>query len=244
LLFLGYQFIGLAFVFGWLGVWKARRALPAGVPGFFALLYVVPALFAMSYRVGDQYVFYLPSYFAFAAFVGLGAEQVFSWLRQSRVRIAHSGIVASLVLVILVPVATYWLVPRMMQRFDWQYRPGRYVPGPQGRYFLLWPPKRGYYDARVFAESALDSAPQDALLLADPILATPIQYLQSVEGRRPDVEVRYCCWTIEDELSADPGRPVVLADDDAAIYPIDRLRTEFEIVPQGPLFLLVAPVTP
>jgi hypothetical protein len=127
-----------------------------------------------------------------------------------------------------------------MERFDIQFRAGRTVPGPQGRYFLLWPPKAGYFDARQFAQDALVSAPANALLLADPILAAPVEYLQAVEGWRPDIVVRFCCWSIDDELRANLGRPIALADVDPSIYPMERLREDYNIAPSGPIFVLSA----
>jgi len=45
--------------------------------------------------------------------------------------------------------------------------------------------------ARRTVEPLLEQAPAGALILADWRWATPLWYLQQVEGRRPDVEVRY-----------------------------------------------------
>ncbi len=44
---------------------------------------------------------------------------------------------------------------------------------------------------RGYAEAALREAPSNAVLLSNWHWATPMWYLQQVEGRRPDVEVRY-----------------------------------------------------
>jgi hypothetical protein len=44
---------------------------------------------------------------------------------------------------------------------------------------------------RTYAETVLASAPSGAVILAAWHRATPLWYLQVVEGRRPDVEVRY-----------------------------------------------------
>ncbi len=44
---------------------------------------------------------------------------------------------------------------------------------------------------RQTAESVLETAPPDAVILADWHRATPMWYLQQVEGRRPDVDVEY-----------------------------------------------------
>ena len=46
-------------------------------------------------------------------------------------------------------------------------------------------------DARAFAAPLLDEAPPDSVILAHWHWATPLWYLQEVEGRRPDVDVRF-----------------------------------------------------
>ena len=47
------------------------------------------------------------------------------------------------------------------------------------------------HSARRVVEPLLTSAPADALILADWRWATPLLYLQEIEGLRPDVDVRY-----------------------------------------------------
>ena len=109
---------------------------------------------------------------------------------------------------------------------------------PNGRDWLLWPPKANYFDARNYAEAALARAPADAVLLADPVLASPMQYLQRIDNMRPDVVIRFCCWDIEEILISRTGRPIVLADVWPAIYPIERLLKDYEIEPASPIYLL------
>jgi hypothetical protein len=79
---------------------------------------------------------------------------------------------------------------------------------------------------RAYAEAVLREAPAGAVVLAAWHWATPMWYLQQVEGARPDVEVRYVVpqgeslaenWadTIRDTL---PERPVVVTSFYAAEY--------------------------
>lgn len=240
--FLTYQFAGLGLLFGGLGVALTWRRWPRVQAIFAGLLYVIPALFAFSYDVGDRYVFYLPSYLPCALWLAVGVD---GWQRRRRLNAAprgHVGIrLALLVLLTLVPVGVYRVTPEVMGRFEIQFRDARYVPGPNSRYFLLWPPKANYYDARDYAEAALTSAPADALLLAEPMLASPMQFLQQAESLRPDVLVRFCCWDIEQTLAAESGRSIAIADVAPSIYPIDRLQREYEVVPHGPIYLLMLP---
>jgi len=77
------------------------------------------------------------------------------------------------------------------------------------------------HTARQTVEPLLERAPADALILADWRWATPLWYLQQVEGLRPDVEVRYVypdpvaeeeyweTW-LRHVRETDPGRPLLL----------------------------------
>ncbi len=241
--FLGYQFVGLGLLLAGLGLTQTWRRWPRSLTIFTGLLYAVPALFAFAYQVGDRYVFYLPSYLPVAVWLAAGID---AWqprlVRAGRTAALHAGRprlrLALLALLILVPVGVYRLAPELVTRLGVQ-RDARYVPGPNSRYFVLWPPKTNYYDARTFAASALNSAPPDALLLADPTLASPMLFLQQVERLRPDIRVRFCCWDIEQTLTAEPGRPIALADNAAAIYPIDQLQRDYDIILHGSVYLLV-----
>jgi hypothetical protein len=47
------------------------------------------------------------------------------------------------------------------------------------------------HDARVYAETLLRDAPQDAVILTNWHWFTPLRYLQAIEGLRPDVAVAY-----------------------------------------------------
>jgi hypothetical protein len=50
---------------------------------------------------------------------------------------------------------------------------------------------RQYDDTRAYAESLLNDAPVNAIILSNWHWANPMWYLQQVEGVRPDVEVQY-----------------------------------------------------
>ena len=91
---------------------------------------------------------------------------------------------------------------------------------------------------RAYAEQVLNQAPPDAVILATWHWATPLWYLQQVEGRRPDVAVRYVFpqgeslaqnWV--DEISqALPARPVVVT----SFYGAEFGALPYHFVPLGP----------
>lgn len=239
LLYLGYQFVGPALLLGITGCVVSWHRLPSQLAFFVLLLYGISVLFAFSYEVGDRYVFYLPSYLAFVIWIAVGADSVLSHLEKRIGYGKHLILLSFLMISILVmPVITYRATPDLMQKANFTFRKGRYVPGPNSRYFVLWPPKSGYYDARDYAEAVLARMPQNGVLLADPILATPIVFLQNVEGLRRDVSVLYCCWEIESIIQAHREQPLALADIYPEIYPVSRLTKDFIILSDGPIYKL------
>jgi len=240
LAFLGIQFVGVAGICGIIGAIKVWQMIRRDLAFYLLLLYLGAMAFAFAYRVGDRYVFYLPSYLPFAVWVGFGLQWALKRLHRSNVGCGKAWwfYVALVALIVGLPVAAYRIAPQVVSR-GITFRDSRHVPGPGGKCFFLWPPKAGYNDARMYAEGALAAAPPSAVLLADPILAAPLQFLQVVEDVRPDVTLRYCCWDIEAALAEAGERPVALADLAPEVYPVERLREAYEVQPHGPIYLLV-----
>jgi hypothetical protein len=79
---------------------------------------------------------------------------------------------------------------------------------------------------RAYAESILDQAPREALILADWHWATPLWYLQWVEDRRPDVEVFYV-YPVPGQEESDTWRERI----EAAIGERPLLSTHFYDLP-------------
>ena len=93
-----------------------------------------------------------------------------------------------------------------------------------------WPSFRwlhGNEDSRDYAQTILDGAPPDSLILANWHWATPLWYLQTVEGQRPDVEIEYVApgegtysqtWVEQVEEGLENGRNVITTYIDEAAY--------------------------
>ncbi len=104
----------------------------------------------------------------------------------------------------------------------------------------VWPDLRTLAaepDARRYAETILEGAPPDALVLANWHWATPLWYLQQVEGRRPDLSVEYVypegalsneqVWLSRIAAGLDgthgPARPIVVTNHFPAYDDLDYL---------------------
>ncbi len=111
-------------------------------------------------------------------------------------------------------------------------------------------------DARDYAQNILNNAPPDSIILTNWHWATPLWYLQDVEGMRPDVEVRYIppggeayeqTWAQEIEQELANGRSVIATNYDASAYqnlpPAQPLGEAF-LFPTEPLTTLPDGFTP
>lgn len=110
--------------------------------------------------------------------------------------------------------------------------------------------------ARVFAEALLNDAPPDSVILAHWHWATPLWYLQEVEGQRPDVESRYVfpegesypdTWAQRVEEAYASGRPVIATYYDEsgrfAGLPVPQPIAEAFLFPTQPTVTLPADFT-
>ncbi|HZD09717.1 MAG TPA: DUF2723 domain-containing protein [Candidatus Binatia bacterium] len=207
--------------------------------------YLFDVLFAVSYRVNDRYAFLLPGYVALALFTGAGWQAARAALasrqRPSTVSVAMAGVlVAGSVLVLVMPIAVYYVAPRAMAALNLNPLDVRRLPGREPNAFFLWPGKGGYLGARQYGEQTLAALPPAATLFADHTPLETLRYLQAVEGIRPDVQI----------LKIEPGEnlaplidslppesPIYLADDNTDYYNLLSLP-EADLIATGPVYRL------
>ena len=236
--FLGYQFLILLpiGILGFIQFGRTDRIYAL----FLALLFLGNVIFALSHRVPDQYVFYLPSYVVFALWVGMGAALIFDkgllLIKQRLVLFALLLLAAGL------PVLFYALTPRILNQFGVTLLAARDLPGRDNNLFFLYPPKNGYYGARDYGETVLRVLPPDAAVLADWLPLQTLLYLQQVEGLRPDVLLveahvgrgEQLPWLIEQSRT----RPVFIADNER-YYDMEEINQLFEVSSFGPIYKLL-----
>ena len=99
------------------------------------------------------------------------------------------------------------------------------------------------HSTRNYAESALKAAPPDAVILSSWHQATPMWYLQQVEGLRPDVAVEYVFpqgtslaqnWVDRIRTNAS-NRPTLITN----LYPTEYASLPYRLTPIGPIWQVV-----
>lgn len=201
--FLGFQFFGAGLLLAAIGAYRAFRTTAVAVWGSLLIVYLTVVAFAFSYRVSDQFVFYLPSYLVVAVFIGFGQtflEERWAVWRKTAVRLA------TLTLICLLPILLYYGTATYLDRNQINPLDIRTLPGRDPYAFLLWPSKANYRGAETFARDALESLPPDSVLIAEHTPFNPLLYMQRVAQVRPDVRL----------IQISPGGSVAAAVERAA----------------------------
>jgi hypothetical protein len=157
---------GVGFLVGVLGVvqlLRQRRVTAAAL----LLMLVAHAGFFIGYAAGDKDTMYLPAFLVFALFIAVGYQDLFDRIaRESEARARRPrghALPLRAQLAAGVGCALLWNLPRVSLRGD--------------------------RSARIRGETVLRRLEPGALLLGDWSTAPVAQYLQLVEGRRPDVQI-------------------------------------------------------
>lgn len=246
-LYLAYQFPGLAFLLGLVGIWAFRnRQRRAGI--LLLLLFAADVVFSSGYMRQRQPEIMVPSYMFFAIGTGMGMAHLGPKLRLLEKQGA-ARLLSTLGLFCLlggVPVVTYYAMPSILEKTGLRPLDIRSIPyRDNNRYFFL-PDKSGYYGADRYGREVLTMLPANAVILVDFTPGAVLQYLQLVEGRRPDVliigiEVFPVGRLAHESVNKYFGqRPMYVTD--YRTYPqyfaIERLSEGYEFVPKGFVFLL------
>jgi hypothetical protein len=154
-------FFAIGFGPGLVGLFRARER---PVSGMLLLMFVCHALFYINYRVADKETMFLPTYLIWALWVGLGYQRLMDWMScESDGRILRWGMGAlRAVMIGAVLLAIAWTWNAVDLSDDWS--------------------------ARTRGQEILDATAPDALILGWWDTVPVVQYLQLVEGQRPDVQ--------------------------------------------------------
>lgn len=188
-----------------------------------ALVAIPTSVFAITHGILESYVFHLPVYALIALCIGLGSEILSRGWPWRKWLLAAASILT-------LTVGVYRITPVLLDRFAPRLIYARDLPGRPANLFFLWPPKPGYLGARWFAEATMSTLPSNAVIMADWTPFTPLQYLQDVEGDRPDVLLVHAdALGIEILRKYCDERPLFLADADPRYYPVNELEGNYHL---------------
>jgi hypothetical protein len=164
------------------GLRHAHSRMSTPVRAFFLGAFMMYTVFAVRYDVPDQHTFLVPTFMFVALFMAIGVD---SFLESRPSFLTRCTIV---VFSMLSP-AIYVVLPPILERYkpDLVYVPHRNVPHRDRFTWFLQPWRFGQRGADRFARELFSELPQNAWLIVDGTLCTPLNYLQSVEGLRRDV---------------------------------------------------------
>jgi hypothetical protein len=181
--------------------------------GMLGLMFAVNAWFYIDYRVVDKDTMFLPTYLIWALWLGVGYQTLLDWLRQGSgapaVRWKEWLLRGLMVGVALIALAWNW----------------RLVDLSEDR------------SARTRGEAILRRVEPDALVLGWWDTAPVVEYLQLVEGQRPDVQTINRFLIAHDDMlrmvEREMTRRPVYIDD-----PPDDLLSIVRAEPAGPVYRL------
>ncbi|PWB73272.1 MAG: hypothetical protein C3F15_10045 [Holophagae bacterium] len=192
--------------------WRRSRALG----GMLLLVFAISAGFYINYRVIDKDTMFLPAYLIWALWVGLGYQWLIEWAGQTSPAVS-AGAARTTVLALkaimagAVVFAVSWNWPLVDLSDDWS--------------------------TRVRGEKILELARPGALIVGWWGTVPVVEYLQLVEGQRPDIQAINRFLIRHDELVALLEREV----DRRPVYidePVDGLSASVQPTQIGPLFRL------
>lgn len=131
--------------------------------GMLAMMFLLNAIFYVNYRVLDKETMYLPTHLIWSLWVGIGLQVLLSWLQNSAPADHRHKLTVSLSFVLMGAVLAAGL---------WNWRS---VDLSHDR------------STRQRSEAVLQNAKPGALVFGWWDIVPAVQYLQLVEGRRPDV---------------------------------------------------------
>ena len=137
-----------------------RRDRP--LAGLLLLAFLANAVFFINYRVVDKTTMFLPAYVVWTIWLGIGYQALLDWLGETNSQRAARKVVHG-VLAGAVLLALAWNWPRVDLSDDWS--------------------------TRQRSEAVLEQAEEDALIFGWWETVPGLQYMQLVEGQRPDVTI-------------------------------------------------------
>ena len=159
------NFLGLGFILGVVGVVLDFRRRP-WLHLALGLMFLMHSAFYLTYRVVDKQFMFVPAYLIWAIWLALGAQHLHQWLSQAKQATQPSPWVAVVPITVMFLTAAALLLnyPLVNVSNDWS--------------------------ARQRGEAILTNLPANVIFYGTWTDVPILEYLQQVEGQRPDVQTR------------------------------------------------------
>jgi len=170
--------------------------------GLLLVNFILQAFLAANHHVPRHWVYFIPSFVIFTLWVGEGLSALWQGFRRLKPRLGQVYGGASILL------AAAMLAWPLLPAYGQRYRPLRDAHHGVG-VLDVWRQtlKLGRMGDRV--GWAIAGVEPGAIILCDWEQATPLWYVQQVEGLRPDVEIVYPVERLDEAASS--GRPLYIA---------------------------------
>ncbi|MFA5239530.1 MAG: DUF2723 domain-containing protein [Phycisphaerae bacterium] len=183
LIFLAYNFPTPNILFFFAGLYGLKKISPSrGFTNILLALLILFFVFAFRYTVPDRYVFFIPFYCLVSVLIGVGFNSLVT-------RPNHKILCRIVFILALLPVPAYIIAPAIAQKVQFKLSSTRDIPYRNEYKWFLQPWQTGYDGAEKFANEALDSVENKAIIYADGTTVYPLLYMQEIKGKRIDVTI-------------------------------------------------------
>lgn len=247
--YLFYQFPGMAFIFGFIGIIKTKKDISL-LHLAFLWIFLMDIFFASAYMRQRQFNLLIISYVVFAAYIGTGVLTVFQKLETAYRR--NTVMTALLILIALSPLTLYYNILAVTKKFRVDIVKTRTVPYRNNALFFLCPDKKFDHGPERFMKDIFGTAEPNALIYADYVPGIVLQYYQKEDGLRKDILIdkspdapfnHVPVEKLDEQLSI---RPVYFLEKDELEedYRLYEVKKRYSLIPAGSMFQLKKNKTP
>ncbi|MDD5328200.1 MAG: DUF2723 domain-containing protein [Phycisphaerae bacterium] len=183
LMFIAYNFPTPNIIFFFAGLYGLKKISPdRGFVNVLLALLILFFAFAFRYTVPDRYTFFIPFYCLVSVLIGVGFNTL--------VTRSNYKILCRIVFILaLLPVPTYIIAPAIAQKVHFKLSSTRNIPYRNEYKWFLQPWQTGYKGAEKFANEALDSVGNGAIIYADGTTVYALLSVQEIKDKRRDVTI-------------------------------------------------------
>ena len=253
-LYLIYQFPIFGILIGFIGIIRLlNREKKTAI--FLLMIILVNGLFFIKTTSwqslgGTKYTFYLSDYIVFSIFLGYGSDILFKWadkiidrtkLMTGTLKIKYIFDMFVIVLFLSLTILFYHTMPYIVDRSNIDLLHARHLKYRDNERFFLNPNKKGYYGDRQLGEEMLKLAKKDSIIFADYTIYAILNYLKTIENRRPDIHLLYSGSNMElikefDKIKKkNPEISIYLADMNH-YYNLKGIEGKYSVKPIGPFY--------